>query len=245
MTARRLAMITVMATGWLVADVPQAAATEPESLFQSVAMRAQEPEWPRLYMAGILGASFGTLTAEAPPSATDALFTSGGGLGIEFASPWRLEVEGRARDPIGAVQEASGSTTTFAATGGWSAMVNLWRDIELTDRLTLYAGAGIGGGGYRFTLSGEIPPPDDITLAGANIVNSFAWQAGGGLAYALTNRITLDLGYRFFALTGGDVDVLQSISGVPYETFPVSTGFSASELFFAVRIYEPFRMFRR
>jgi hypothetical protein len=38
---------------------------------------------------------------------------------------------------------------------------------------------------------------------------------------------------------------LQSISGVPYSSFTANTGFSASELFFAVRIYEPFRALRR
>lgn len=246
MITRRLMAVGLLAVGaaFFLAP-PLAAADEPETLVQQVDMRKEQGPGSRLYLAGIVGASFGTLTVDSPPSANEPLFTSGGALGIEFSRPWRLEFEGRARDPIGAVQEGVGSTTTFAATGGWSAMVNLWRDVELTDRLSLYAGGGVGGGGYRFTLSGEIPPPDDITLAGASIVNSFAWQAGGGLSYALTDRIALDLGYRFFALAGGNVNVLQSISGVPYQTFPVSTGFSASELFFALRVYEPFRMFRR
>lgn len=245
MSTRRLTALGLVVIGWLAGSPPAASGSEPDALFRPVAMRDLEPEWPRLYAAGILGASFGTLTVEDFPSVNDPLFTSGGALGIEFALPWRLEVEGRARDPIADVQTGSDTTTALAASGGWSTLVNLWRDIEVTDRLGLYVGGGVGAGGYRFTLAGESPPPFDITLAGARVVDSFAWQAGGGLAYALTDRIALDLGYRFFALTGGSADVTQSISGVPFQTFPVTTGFSASELFFAVRVYEPFRMFRR
>ena len=221
------------------------AAAELDSLIQPVDVRTQQEDESRLYVSGILGASFGTLTVDAPPSANESLLTSGGALGIEFARPWRLEFEGRARDPIGAVQASTGTTTSFAATGGWSAMVNLWRDVPITERLGLYAGGGIGGGGYRFTLTGDSPSPVDVTLQAASIVNSFAWQAGTGVTYAWTDRITLDLGYRFFALDGGNVNVLQSVSGVPYGSFQTNTSFSASELFFAVRIYEPFRAFRR
>lgn len=222
-----------------------ASATEPESLFQSVDVRTQQDFERRFYLSGILGASFGTLTVDSPPSANEPLFTSGGAMGIEFDRPWRLEFEGRARDPIGAVQADTDTTTSFAATGGWSAMVNLWRDIEVTKRLSLYVGGGVGGGGYRFTLAGDSPPPVDVTLQAASIVNSFAWQAGTGVAYSWTDRITLDLGYRFFALDGGNVNVIQSVSGAPYGSFQTNTGFNASELFFAVRIYEPFRAFRR
>ena len=235
----------LIAVWLLMAGLPIAAANQPESALQPVARQTRQDAEQRFYLSGIVGASFGTLMVDAPPSANEPLFTSGGALGIEFDRPWRLEFEGRARDPIGAVQEGSDTTTSFSATGGWSAMVNLWRDIPVTERLGLYVGGGIGGGGYRFTLAGDSPPPVDVTLQAASIVNSFAWQAGTGLAYAWTDRITFDLGYRFFALDGGNVDVLQSISGVPYGSFTANTGFSASELFFAVRIYEPFRGLRR
>jgi opacity protein-like surface antigen len=240
---RTLTAIGLVAAGWLAAG--RTGAAEPDAVFQPVSLRRAADAGPRLYAAGILGASFAMLDVEDFSSVKDPLFTSGGALGIEFARPWRLEVEGRARDPIADVQTGSDTTTALAASGGWSAMVNLWRDVEVTDRLGLYVGGGIGGGGYRFKLAGESPPPFDITLDAAEVVNSFAWQAGGGLAYALTDRITLDLGYRFFALTGGSVNVTQSLSGAVFDTFPLQTDFSANELFFAIRIYEPFRMFRR
>ncbi len=39
-----------------------------------------------------------------------------------------------------------------------------------------------------------------LTVKGNTSMSSFAWQAGGGVTYALNKQVTLDLGYRFFAL---------------------------------------------
>jgi len=220
-----------------------------EELFQPVSMRDIEQHGSRFYLAGIMGASFATLTAtEVPlavPSATGPLFTSGGAAGIAFEMfdvGWRIEVEGRARDPLGETRTlADGiSTSTIGASGGWSTTVNLWRDYDLTDRLGAYVGGGIGGGGYRLAATQDYPV-QNVTVAGLGTVGGFAWQAGGGLAYDLTERITLDLGYRFFALSSGSVSAEAVQSGIPLGTQTFSSGFSASELFFAFRIHDPFR----
>jgi len=219
-----------------------------ESLHQPVNLRNLESNESRFYLAGIMGSSFATLTSPGLPSATEPLFTSGGAAGVAFEMwdrAWRLEVEGRARDPIaGAVPLADGTaTSTLSATGGWSTMVNLWRDYDLTDWFSCYVGGGIGGGGYRFGVSQEFPV-QGTTLVGLGTVGGFAWQAGGGVAYALTERITLDLGYRFFEVTGGSTTATLAQSGVPISTTNISSAFSASELFFAIRIHEPFRGWR-
>ena len=42
-----------------------------------------------------------------------------------------------------------------------------------------------------------------LTVKGNTSMSSFAWQAGGGVTYALNKQVTLDLGYRFFALQQG------------------------------------------
>ena len=84
----------------------------------------------------------------------------------------------------------------------------------------------------------------DTTIAGVGEVGGFAWQAGGGLGWAITDRITLDLGYRFFAVEGGNVTAQVAQTGVPIDTATFDSGFTASELFSAIRFYEPFCSWR-
>ena len=87
-------------------------------------------------------------------------------------------------------------------------------------------------------------PAADVVASGADSVSSFAWQAGGGLLFDLSERVTFDLGYRFFSIGAGSTSVTVMQSGVPLETAGVSSAFSASELLLTVRIYEPFRGWR-
>ncbi len=56
---------------------------------------------------------------------------------------------------------------------------------------------------------------------------AFAWQAGGGVIWEVTERLTFDVGYRFF-----QTDVIEQAD---------TTQFQASELMFTLRLYEPFR----
>jgi opacity protein-like surface antigen len=203
---------------------------------------------PRFYLAGVVGASFATLTTTGYPSATDPLFTSGGIAGLAFEmldTDWRVEVEGRARNPISETLTFRDDVTTsaLAATGGWSSTVNLWRDFGLTDALAAYVGAGVGGGGYRFRVNQQFPA-DDVTVAGTGTVGGFAWQAGCGMAYAINDWITLDLGYRFFEIAPGAITADVTQSGLPLGTRSIDSGFSASEVCLAIRIVEPFRAWR-
>ncbi|MDA1041064.1 MAG: outer membrane beta-barrel protein [Planctomycetota bacterium] len=215
---------------------------------------------PRWYVSGIVGASFGTLILDQTATATtpaarssivDPLFTAGGTLGVAFARPagWlRVEVEGRARDPIGnATQQETGGlvfeSESQSATDGWSAMVNLWRDLEITDSWSIYGGAGIGGGGYQFAYDYSFLPTQ-YTTAGSSAVSAFAWQIGGGVIWNVSDRIALDLGYRFFEIGPGTTTLVSNQGGFPAGTTTLDTSFSTSELLLSVRIYEPFRGWR-
>jgi opacity protein-like surface antigen len=224
-------------------------------------------EVKRLYVAGIIGDSFATLgTPLGPngngagdpspsPAANQSLFTAGGAIGLAFEAldrDWRVEFEGRGRNNLvsnrtstfdsGAGPETFLFTTT--AKNGWSTMVNLWRDYELTDRWTMYVGGGVGAGGYRFSYT-KFNPADNYQITTSPHVSAFAWQAGGGTAYAITDRITLDIGYRFFQIANGtSTAVISYVPGPPAGSEVVGSAFSASELFFAFRIYEPFRNWR-
>lgn len=228
----------------------------------------------RFYITGILGSSFATANAGGvnqvasiagntislgrDGSSNQTLFTGGGALGMAFDrdnGQWRMEVEGRWRDPM------YGSATGFIAVNGtplatndvsfrlgsgWSAMTNFWRDFDLTDRFGIYGGGGFGAGGYQYeTTSKPIP---GLSIGGQNTITTFAWQVGTGLTYQISDKITFDAGYRFFALGDGDVPASASATvgpiavNLPLGNF--SSAFSASELLFALRIYEPFRNWR-
>ncbi len=200
----------------------------------------------RFYVAGIIGASFGTLqsggvnTAGGFPnsgSASDSLLTAGAAVGTAWERAdgrVRLEIEGRGRDAlVGTTDGFSPSPTPYAvrAVDGWSVLTNVWRDWYLGDRLGVYGGGGIGGGGYRLTV-------DDGISSGYGHVGGFAWQVGMGVTYDLTRRTTLDLGYRFFDTQSTPL-ALVAAGGGPAGTY--RSNFYASELLFTVRIYDPFR----
>jgi len=213
----------------------------------------------QLYVSGIVGASFATIDTggsrsfagsvlNQSGSVNETIFTGGGALGLALARPaglLRMEVEGRARGPM------SGSTDLFVdgvkatamdvkATNGWSSMVNFWRDYFVTDALGIYAGGGFGVGGYQYSLQAS-PAAAFLPLTGSSPVTTFAWQIGTGFVYEISDRVALDTGYRFLAMTPESTAIYvdNSIGLGSY-----SSAFSASELLLSVRIYEPFRNWR-
>ena len=193
----------------------------------------------QFYLGGIVGADFGTLD-KVPSSTTvpnQSLFTAGGTVGMRSFrenGALRMEFEGRGRDVVGfALDGGSGTNASTFAKNGWSAMANIWRDFSVIGDLDMYAGGGIGAGGYRSVASTTPAVP---AFTADNRVSAFAWQAGGGLIYDVSDYMAIDLGYRFFSI--GDSTVNYA-TGTPY-----TTNYAASELLLTVRIYEPFRRWR-
>jgi opacity protein-like surface antigen len=242
-------------------------ASELGDLIEPVGLFDRESVTRRLYVAGIIGNSFATLATplgpngkgtgdpSPSPAANQSLFTAGGAIGLAFEAldrDWRVEFEGRGRNNLASNRTStSGSVVgpetylfTTTAQNGWSTMVNLWRDYELSDRWTMYVGGGIGAGGYQFSYQ-KFNPGNNYQISTSPYMNAFAWQAGGGTAYAITDRITLDIGYRFFQIANGtSTAVISYAPGPPVGSEVVGSAFSASELFFAFRIYEPLRNWR-
>jgi opacity protein-like surface antigen len=184
----------------------------------------------RWYVSPIIGASWGQFTYPGEPASQNEYaesFTAGGAVGMAFSRPrgqWRVEVAGRYRDGI---QNEFGQEST----DNWSVLCNAWRDVSITKKFGLYGGGGIGAGGYRW--SSDLVFGSQAILADVQ-ATQFAWQAGGGVVYAVSDRITLDLGYRFYSLN--DVRFVIPSNGGLYDG-----QFSANELLFQIRIYEPFR----
>lgn len=187
----------------------------------------------RVYLSGMIGPSFAQVNspAESALLSEDTLFAAGGAIGIAFErrnGRLRLETEGMGRSTYDAefLQTPEPGDTTIL-TNNWSVMQNLWRDVMLTDRFGIYGGGGIGAGGYILgeQLAGETLYADPAA--------NFAWQFGGGLLWEVTDRLTFDVGYRYF-----HIDTITQPGVEPNQ-------FSASELMFTVRLYEPFRNWRR
>jgi len=200
------------------------------------------PPW-RPYLSGISGVDFATLdddNAQSPAILNESVFTIGGALGMAIDRPMgalRIEIEGRGRDQMSSTDsDPQIGSLTMRATDIWSATVNVWRDYRPYESLGIYAGGGIGTGGYRSTLSGTGLAS---AYTGNDPVTNFAWQAGGGVFYELTPRITFDVGYRFFA-----IDESTAVGSIFDQPFNYNERYSASELLLTVRVYEPFRRWR-
>jgi opacity protein-like surface antigen len=212
----------------------------------------------RFYLTGIIGASFATLTTggavdldgdvyPTTGSINRTLFTAGGAAGMAFDREngmVRAEFEGRSRDLMQGQTNLYNPDGSFfdnpgvRASNGWSTMANVWRDFDVTDRTGLYAGGGIGAGGYQLTA---VYPPPPTAASG---ITQFAWQAGGGVTYAFTEKLTLDLGYRFFAIGTGSSPVTAPPNDLGQFGGAMTSSFAASELLLSVRLYEPFRNWR-
>jgi opacity protein-like surface antigen len=220
----------------------------------------------RGYVTGIVGGSLATINAggnssfagtalQNVGSVNDTIFNGGGAIGMALARPsglLRMEVEGRARGPMHGqtafeLTDGPGSEDVIpldvSVTNGWSAMTSVWRDYFITDRFGVYGGGGFGIGGYQYSMRGGAN--EQIPLSGSSAVNTFAWQVGTGVTYQLSDRITFDTGYRFFAMTPGATPLALSTGGpdlFPFGSY--TSAFSASELLLSIRIYEPFRNWR-
>ena len=240
-------------------DVPAPPAS---SVWDDVPMQPvaahRRPE-PRFYVSGLLGASFVTLDDPVYESIFDrrmnrSVLTSGGAAGVAVER-WngllRLEVEGRGRDDVTAALSESlgpfgGADFRWAANDGWSALVNVWRDFTVTDQVDLYLGGGVGGGGYRYALDADISlfGVPLITAASRAQVAAFAWQLGGGAVWNVSDRLAFDVGYRFFSIDQANTTYDLSLGGTPLPSMLMPQQYTASELLFGLRLYEPFRNWR-
>jgi opacity protein-like surface antigen len=184
---------------------------------QAAAADARTP-----YLAGMVGSSF---AAAEKATIGGGLLAGQGAVGVSVPRPQggvRFELEGRQRAALSGTRRQGGAGDTAVAEidGEWTTMANVWRDVEVADHLTAYAGGGIGVGGYEHDADAAGP-------AAASQVTAFGWQAGGGVAYAVTDRLTLDVGGRFYGLEAGGRD---PAAGPP-----------PAEIVFAVRVSDPLR----
>ena len=206
---------------------------------------------PRFYLSAIGGGSY--LTLDSGGANVDGGFTNTGSFSSSVASAggagglaWdrsggqlRLEIEGRWRSDVsGTTASAPDVPLDYAVTAAdaWTVTTNVWRDIWAGNHWGLYLGGGIGGGGYELTVN-------DNFVAGTDTVGTFAWLAGTGVTYRFDDRLALDLGYRFVGFGTGTIGLNRLASNAPAGYYTSSLG--GSELIFSLRLYEPFRGWKR
>ena len=82
--------------------------------------------------------------------------------------------------------------TDFTKLESQSLMLNAYYDIDTGTKFTPYVGAGIGYSKLKasYTLTAE-----NATLSESDY--QFTWPAGVGVAYAVNDNLSLDLGYRY------------------------------------------------
>jgi opacity protein-like surface antigen len=110
-------------------------------------------------------------------------------LGYRINPNWRVELEAGFRPNY---------VSHPGATRNVSAMANVIYDFMPGSRLTPFVGAGIGANALNVAYSN---PAHGSFIAGHEV--RFAWQAIGGVSYAVSRRLNLDLTYRYSQNQGG------------------------------------------
>lgn len=184
----------------------------------TVAVDADRQDRPvaarRMYATAVIGSSVG----DSPNRVGGPLVAAQGAYGVAVPranGAVRLELEARRRQPLGGAGGTPAGTEAPSNPQAeeWTTMANVWRELPLTRHLGVYAGGGLGVG-IRSPAAADMTPRAGL-----------GWQAGTGVTYAGTDRVTFDVGYRFSGL----------------EAAGPRTPVGESELLFAIRITEPFR----
>jgi len=210
----------------LLAMLHTGAAVAVESAVSNTAARAEPltdiAAQPQLYVTGMVGSSLGGhASGNAGGMPARGLMSGGmptgeGALGVAIPRPGgllRLEFEARGGDE-------------------WSTMGNIWRDISVTERFGTYLGGGVGAaGGTGMAAAAALEGAAPQVRAGLD------GHVGAGLTYAVNDRVTFDVGYRFHAGR-----VAAAHDAVPNGRLTAgAAALAGSEVLFSVRLYDPFR----
>lgn len=153
---------------------------------------------------------------EASQSFNSGVFGGGLALGYNFKNmgvPIRAEVE------VAAFTNATKSKTYSNAWGSGvdlkltgkssitSLFANVYYDIETGTAFTPYIGAGIGVAWNRLSVTEVSGTAAGITVGLPNLSGhtstQFAWNIGVGCAYAFSENISIDFGYRYAQFGNG------------------------------------------
>lgn len=109
-------------------------------------------------------------------------YAVGGTFGVKPGTNLRIETEIIYRN---AEAKTGGDLWSFA----W--LVNAWYDIPTSSNLTPYFGGGIG------FARGHVASLNNVDLTSSGV----AYQAGAGVDYRISRKVSLDVGYRYFGVS--------------------------------------------
>lgn len=121
-------------------------------------------------------------------------------IGTNLGERWRAEVElSRSYNGINNFTFNNGNVNTYASgsINQTYALGNIWYDFHNQSAFTPYAGGGLGAGWADGNLLSNGGNYINVTSATA-----LAFQLGIGVTYDVSQKLSLDLGYRFKGMTG-------------------------------------------
>ena len=186
-------------------------------LLVSTANAFAEQEIPQIYLSGKLGLSLmgasditntsntsGTRAEVTKSSTSDTVMPIGGAIGYNWAKQGvslRTEMEFLYRTNLGyeanpTFTNAETPTKFTSKMTSKTVFFNGYYDFTNTTKFTPFVGGGIGFSMNNTKTNGSLT---NGTLPAEGTINKtdFAWNVGGGVAYALTEHISLDVTYRY------------------------------------------------
>jgi len=168
-----------------------------------------------LYVSGNLGfamASDSDLTDSTAPGITvntefDTGLAFGAALGYNFS---RFRVEGEISYQKNDVDKIEAQGVFLDATGNARALsflINGYYDFKNRSAFTPYISAGLGFAQVEF---------NDLDISGLGFSGSsdedtvFAYQIGIGVGYAVTEKVTIDVKYRYFGTEDSEYDTTEA-----------------------------------
>lgn len=137
----------------------------------------------------------------------------GFGIGVERGRWLRFDVTGEYRGKFVFLAQDSynngpacpgndcGANEYTADIESWLGLVNAYVDLGQWCGITPYVGGGVGMASVSVLGLRDTNPAQDTTYYGADHTEyNFAWALYAGMSYDVTDRVTLDFGYRYLDL---------------------------------------------
>lgn len=134
-------------------------------------------------------------------------FSAGAGVGYQVNKYFRADFTGDyffRSTFTGTTGDACGNVCTES--GSMSAillMANAYAHLGKWGRFSPYVGAGIGGARVQWGALRNTEPNGNVTEHAGATNWRFAWAAMVGTTVCLTDRLDLDVGYRYASVSGG------------------------------------------